>query len=46
MSELGGLVLFAVVVALIIVVAIGFLCCCVILICKSCRPEPLANAEN
>ena len=46
MSELGGLVLFAVVASLIICIVIGIICCCIFIICKSYRPEPLANGEN
>lgn len=48
MSELSGLVLFAVVAALIICIIVGIIFCCIIITCKVCRPEPepLANAEN
>lgn len=46
MTELSGLVLFAVVASLIICIVIGIICCCIFIICKSYRPEPLANGEN
>jgi hypothetical protein len=46
MSELGGLVLLAVVASLIICIVIGIICCCIVIVCKPWRPEPLANGEN
>ena len=49
MDNLGGLVLFAVVVAIIIVLAVTILYCCYFAMCIRLRnpsPEPLANREN
>lgn len=48
MSELSGLVLFAVVASLIVCISVGIILCCIFITCKVCRPEqePLANAEN
>lgn len=46
MSELGGLVLLVVVISLITSAAVCLLYLCFLVICKSQRREPLANAEN
>ena len=45
-DELGGLVLFVVVISLIISVAVCVLYLCFLVICKPQRREALANAEN
>jgi len=49
MDNLGGLVLFAAVVAIIIVLVVTISYCCYFAICVRLRnphPEPLANREN